>query len=122
MPHHKPYRIWATDIDEDALDKAKEGVYSEDFICSVPPLYLEKYFQPLGEGKYAVVPRLKRRIVFEKHDLLQDEVKETFALVVDVYKRQVMLFLKCNCPPIKVFPPESVSDSVASALRNACLL
>ena len=82
MPHHKPYRIWATDIDEDALDKAKEGVYSEDFICSVPPLYLEKYFQPLGEGKYAVVPRLKRRIVFEKHDLLQDEVKETFALVV----------------------------------------
>ena len=82
MPHHKPYRIWATDIDEDALDKAKEGVYSEDFICSVPPLYLEKYFQPLGEGKYADVPSLKRRIVFEKHDLLQDEVKETFALVV----------------------------------------
>ncbi|HXL01967.1 MAG TPA: protein-glutamate O-methyltransferase CheR [Candidatus Atribacteria bacterium] len=82
MPHRKPYRIWATDIDEDALEKAKEGVYSEDFISNVPSVYLEKYFQFQGEGKYAVVHQLKKRITFEKHDLLQDEVKETFALVV----------------------------------------
>jgi len=82
MPHRKPYRIWATDIDEDALEKAKEGVYTEDFLHNVPAPYLAKYFQPVSGGKYAVVPQLKKRIVFEKHDLLRDEVKETFSLIV----------------------------------------
>jgi chemotaxis protein methyltransferase CheR len=82
IPHRIPYRIWATDIDEDAIEKAKEGVYTEDFLHNVPASYLAKYFQPVDGGKYAVAPQLKKRIVFEKHDLLRDEVKETFSLVV----------------------------------------
>lgn len=77
----KLYHIWATDIDEDALSQAREGVYSEAYFHSVPPEYMDKYFIRQN-GNFAVVSRLKKRIVFAKHDLLRDEVKEKFDLVV----------------------------------------
>lgn len=82
MKVKKPYRIWATDIDEDALEEGRRGVYTLQYLQNVPPEYLEKYFQRVEDGRFAVVPSLKRKVVFEKHDLLQDPVRETFDLVV----------------------------------------
>lgn len=82
MRIRKPYRIWATDIDEDALEEGRHGVYTMQYLQNVPPGYLSRYFQKLEDGRFAIVPSLKRRVVFERHDLLQDPVRETFDLVV----------------------------------------
>ncbi|MGC8778225.1 MAG: CheR family methyltransferase [Candidatus Caldatribacteriaceae bacterium] len=81
LERKKLYQIWATDIDEDALQQAKEGVYSEAYFNSVPEGYLEKYVTR-RDGNFAVVAHLKRRIVFVKHDLLRDRVDQKFDLVV----------------------------------------
>lgn len=82
MQVKKPYRIWATDIDEDALEEGRRGVYTLQYLQNVPPEYLSRYFQKVGDGTFAVLPSLKKRVVFERHDLLQDPVRETFDLVV----------------------------------------
>jgi len=81
MTPKRLYQIWATDIDDDALEKAKIGIYDEAYFNSMPPIYREKYLEPRN-GSYGITPRLKKRITFEKHDLLRDEVRETFELVV----------------------------------------
>ncbi len=78
----KPYRIWATDIDDDALEQGRRGVYVEQYLGNVPPEYLARYFERLEDGRFQIVPFLKKRVVFEHHDLLQDPVRETFDLVV----------------------------------------
>src|SRR5690606_11425778 len=36
--------IWATDIDTQAIERAKKGVYSLERVEAVPPDYLKKYF------------------------------------------------------------------------------
>ncbi|MBC7217537.1 MAG: protein-glutamate O-methyltransferase CheR [Candidatus Caldatribacterium sp.] len=82
MNIRKPYQIWATDIDEDALEEGRRGVYTVQYLQNVPPSYFEKYFEKREDGRFAVVSSLKRRVVFERHDLLQDPVRETFDLVV----------------------------------------
>ncbi len=64
-------KIFATDIDADALETASRGVYNEGIARDVPPSLLKKYF--IEEGKsYRVAPELRKHVVFANHDLLKD--------------------------------------------------
>ncbi len=63
------YRIFATDVSEQALTAAREGVYSEADVKNVPFKYMRAYFTE-GEGRYAVSPRLKKNVGFSVYDLL----------------------------------------------------
>lgn len=64
-------KIFATDIDSDALETASRGVYNENISKDVPPDLLLKYF--LREGNtYRVLPELRKHIVFANHDILKD--------------------------------------------------
>lgn len=64
-------QCYATDIDKDALQKAKEAIYSDLDIIDLHPELLEKYFQKTEQG-YVFHPDLHRLIIFEQHDLMQD--------------------------------------------------
>lgn len=64
-------KIYATDIDEDALAQARSAAYSAQEVQSLPGAYLEKYFT--REGGFFVFSRdLRRSLIFGRHDLLQD--------------------------------------------------
>ena len=64
-------KIYATDIDEDALAQARSASYSARQVQSVPPALLEKYFDREGE-RYVFSKDLRRSVIFGRHDLLQD--------------------------------------------------
>ncbi len=65
------YRIFATDISEEALETAKKGVYGADDVRNVMRRHLNGYFSPSGE-KYAVSPRIRENILFSRYDLLDE--------------------------------------------------
>src|SRR5690606_41905767 len=50
--------IWATDIDTNAIQRAREGVYPQERVKPVPEDYLHKYFQR-GTGRRAGLVRVK---------------------------------------------------------------
>jgi len=68
--------IWATDIDTNAIARAKEGVYPQERVKPVPENYLHKYFQR-GTGRRAGMVRVKdnlRKLVeFGVFNLLQND-------------------------------------------------
>lgn len=64
-------KIFATDIDSDALEIAAHGVYSEAIQKDVPRDLLEKYFIR-ESGQYRVSPELRKLVVFASHDILKD--------------------------------------------------
>jgi two-component system CheB/CheR fusion protein len=64
-------KIFATDIDAQALDTASKGVYSAQIEKEVSPDLLEKYFVKDG-SHYRVTSELRRLVVFAKHDILKD--------------------------------------------------
>ena len=69
--HDLNVKIFATDIDQPALDTASKGIYNEESIKSIPPEKISKYF--LREGNmYKVVPSLRKMVVFAKHDITKD--------------------------------------------------
>jgi chemotaxis protein methyltransferase CheR len=73
--------IIATDIDKDAVDKAKEGKYTYKSIEKLPAEYLDKYFLPTGEY-YKVKDGLKGQIKFEYLDLLGDQYPKNCDIII----------------------------------------
>lgn len=78
----RPALLLATDLDQVALQKAKDGIYSTSQAAGVPPKYLEKYFTFLDEETVAIQERLKKQVVFQHHDLLKDHYQRNFDLIL----------------------------------------
>jgi len=64
-------KIYATDIDEEALREARRAVYSAKELDDLPPGFREKYFTSDGEG-ICLNRDLRRAVMFGRLDLLQD--------------------------------------------------
>lgn len=64
-------QIYATDVDEAALKQARQHRYTNLEVAGVPPALLNKYFEPTTQG-YVFNPTLRRRVIFARHNLLED--------------------------------------------------
>jgi len=64
-------KIYATDIDEDALTTARAGLYRLDNVKDVPRELFERYFVPEGQ-LYRFQRDLRKWCIFGRHDLTQD--------------------------------------------------
>ena len=73
--------ILATDIDENALSRAKLGIYPERSFNEVPNEMKRKYFSQEG-SYYKISDEIKRTVDFKKHNLLADSFGGPFDLIV----------------------------------------
>jgi two-component system CheB/CheR fusion protein len=64
-------KIYATDVDDDALTQARQGRAEAKDLEEVPATLREKYFEAEGDH-YVLRGDLRRSIIFGRHDLLQD--------------------------------------------------
>jgi two-component system, chemotaxis family, CheB/CheR fusion protein len=64
-------KIYATDVDDDALDQARQGTYSAAKIEDVPGALRDRYFDHSGEH-YVLHKDLRGSVIFGRHDLVQD--------------------------------------------------
>jgi chemotaxis protein methyltransferase CheR len=89
-----PVRIIATDIDTNALQKARDGIYTLEQAEKLPPAILQKYFLK-GRGKQAgfvkVRQELRDMITFNQLNLLDTNwpIKGPFAAI---FCRNVMIY------------------------------
>ncbi|MCW3999159.1 MAG: protein-glutamate O-methyltransferase CheR [Candidatus Bathyarchaeota archaeon] len=81
--------IYASDIDADALSKAKRGVYSTRQLGGVDAACLERFFKPEGEGFFEVRDEVKSLIRFGKFDLMQKPLQMNLDLILC---RNVMIY------------------------------
>lgn len=64
-------KIYATDIEEEALATARAAVYSPESLEPVSPELVERYFVESGRG-LAFRPDLRRSVIFGRNELLED--------------------------------------------------
>jgi len=64
-------KIYATDVDEDALTTARHGAYTAKETDAIPDGLRDKYFDQEG-SRYAFKKSLRRSVIFGRHDLVQD--------------------------------------------------
>jgi chemotaxis protein methyltransferase CheR len=80
--------ILASDLDEDALDKAAKAEYIRKQLNGMRASLIAKYFSNNGE-LYQVKDFVKQLVSFEKHDLMKPALRKGFDLIVC---RNVMIF------------------------------
>ncbi|HIJ37673.1 MAG TPA: EAL domain-containing protein [Rhodospirillaceae bacterium] len=64
-------QIFATDIDDDALNVARRGIYSAAAMSEIPSEQLERHFNAINSS-YEVAKHLRDMIVFARHNLVSD--------------------------------------------------
>ena len=64
-------KLFATDIDSDALIHAGKGLYGKNISKHLSPERLEKYFLKEGEY-YRVKPVIRKMVIFAQHDLVKN--------------------------------------------------
>ena len=64
-------KIYATDVDEDALNYARQASYTGRETRGLPEPYRERYFD-LINGRYVFTPDLRRSVIFGRNDLTSD--------------------------------------------------
>ena len=64
-------KIYATDVDDAALDAARQASYTEREMRGLPDHYRDRYFDRIGE-RWVFTPDLRRSVIFGRNDLTQD--------------------------------------------------
>ncbi len=90
------YRHWsagvlATDISNDALSAAINGVYSYERISQVPQKLQAVYFEKLGPDKFRVKEKLRKEVLFRRFNLMNEvfPFKKPFHII---FCRNVMIY------------------------------
>ena len=65
-------QIFATDIDEEALAIARQGVYPDNIINDLSERHIKQFFVKTADGKYQVSKRLRDNLVFASQSVISD--------------------------------------------------
>ncbi len=67
----REYKIFATDVDSNALTIAGQGVFNANISNEIDKYYLENYFIKSGD-RLLISKRIRDKIVFSHHNILKD--------------------------------------------------
>ncbi len=69
--NHYNVQIFASDLDQDAIDKGRRGMYPEATLVNVDPGIIERYFLH-KDNMFQVVEPIREMLVFARQDLVRD--------------------------------------------------
>ena len=85
-------QIFATDINDRALDKAREGTYPASISADVPSDYMSRFFSLTDDGlSVSVNKEIRQNIIFAKQDILTDPPFSRLDLIIC---RNMLIYLE----------------------------
>jgi two-component system, chemotaxis family, CheB/CheR fusion protein len=85
-------KIYATDLDEEALRTARHATYAPRDVESVPPELLEKYFERTN-NHYVFHRELRKCVIFGRHNVVRDAPISRIDLLVC---RNLLIYLEAE--------------------------
>lgn len=85
-----PIQIFATDIDETVIGKARAGAYVANIAADVSPERLRRFFVEANQG-YQIAKFIREMCVFSKHDVTRDS---PFSRLDLISCRNMLIYLK----------------------------
>src|SRR5205823_6616564 len=104
-------KIYATDVDQEALVQARQASYSARDLQPVSPELRSKYFEAVS-NRFVFRPDLRRSVIFGRHDLVQDAPISRLDLIVC---RNTLMYFNAETQ-------SSILDRFYFALINTCVI
>jgi two-component system CheB/CheR fusion protein len=89
MASGTPLQLFATDVSEPAIEKARAGVYPENITANVSPDRLRRFFMKV-EGGYQISKSVRDMCIFARQNLLKDP---PFSKLDLISCRNVLIYL-----------------------------
>lgn len=86
-----PLQIFATDVDEDALEVARQGIYPDSIATDVSAERLGRFFKRTGDASYQVSKQLRESVIFARQNLISDP---PFSKLDVIVCRNVLIYLE----------------------------
>ena len=107
--------LWATDLNQAAIESARAGIYPLRRMGPISPERVRRYFRPVEDG-YQVIPSLRDRVRFEGHNLAAPVFAKVEAGTYDIILcRNVIIYF--DLPTIR-----ALMDRFHAALRPGAFL
>lgn len=97
--HPRKLQMFATDLNEANLDKARHGFYPKSIVQDVSPERLRRFFVE-EDGGYRIIKALRERVVFARQNLINDP---PFSRMDLISCRNLMIYLEPDMQK-KIFP------------------
>lgn len=82
--------ILATDISTKVLTQAKQGIYPEDNLKTLPPQWKQQYFRKLPDGNFQVCEKIRKEVIYRIFNLMDPfTYKKPFDII---FCRNVMIY------------------------------
>lgn len=65
-------KIFATDVDPDAIAEASSGIFQENIKDDLSPERLNTYFNVNNNNSFIISPRIRQSVIFAVHNLIKD--------------------------------------------------
>ena len=65
-------QIFGTDLDTDAVQQARRGVYPQNIVADVSPERLRRFFTKSEDGQYQIIRRVRDMVVFSIQNISSD--------------------------------------------------
>ena len=94
LEHRFKLQIFATDLDAEAIEKARQGYYPTNIVADVSPERLSRFFDAQDNG-YRINKEIREMVVFAKQNVLMDP---PFTKLDILCCRNLLIYL---CPEIQ---------------------
>ncbi len=98
-------KVFATDVNSDAISEASNGIYSEDIQHDIGASYLAAYFSKNSGNTYQVNKDIRQMVIFATHNMIVDPPFSNMDLV--------------SCRNILIYFQHSVQKRVLTSLHFA---
>lgn len=86
-------KIFATDVDGEAIRIARAGIYSAEVVNELPETYIQKYFKSLEDDQFKVHSHLREKISFSTQNVCTDP---PFSRLDLISCRNLLIYLRRN--------------------------
>jgi len=86
-------QIFATDLDPDAIDRARQGVFPANITADVSPERLQRYFTPADKDGYRIGKLVRNTIIFAQQNVISDP---PFTKLDILCCRNLLIYFKAN--------------------------
>jgi len=67
-----PIQVFATDIDDNAIEKARQGIYQESINTIIDKQRLQRFFNKMNDGSYQIKKDVRDLCIFAKQNVFKD--------------------------------------------------
>lgn len=89
---HTPIQIFATDLSEQVIEKARSGLYNKNSLQNISPQRLQKFFIKV-DGNYQIIKPIRDICIFATHNLVKDP---PFSRIDLISCQNLMIYLSFN--------------------------